>query len=367
MKYPALLPASDVLSDLESYDTVIDVRSESEFALDHLPGAINCPVLHDEERVRVGTIYKQQSPFDAKKLGAALVAANIARHLQDHFADCPRGWKPLVYCWRGGNRSGAMVHILAKIGWPATQLDGGYKAYRQHLVTAIDELSPRLDFRVICGTTGSGKSRLLETLAARGAQVLDLERLAAHRGSLLGSLPGEPQPSQKMFETRLWDTLRRFDPARVVFVESESKKVGNLRVPETLMSCMRASACVRVDIATEDRVRLLIEDYPHLASDTAQLMSQLQHLAPLHGHDKIAHWGRLAASGDIPALVAALLNEHYDPAYLKSIDRNFSAYRDALVIDLPDISSAAFAAAADRLIASCSEPASEDKGTSIPA
>ena len=350
MKYPALLSASEVLPDLSVYDSIIDVRSESEFALDHIPGAINCPVLHDEERVRVGTIYKQESPFEAKKIGAALVASNIAAHLQNSFADRPRGWRPLVYCWRGGNRSGAMAHILAKIGWPAVQLEGGYKAYRQHLLTQIDELSPRLRFRVICGTTGSGKSRLLETLATLGAQVLDLEKIAAHRGSLLGSLPGEPQPTQKMFESQIWDQLRQFDSERVVFVESESKKIGNLRVPEKLMECMRASACVRIGIATADRVRLLIEDYPHLAADSAQLMAQLEHLTPLHGHEKIGRWRTLAESGDIPLLVEALLTEHYDPAYLKSIDRNFKAYDKAEVIDLPDISPASFLSAAGCLM-----------------
>lgn len=350
MKYPTLLPASQVLSDIEAFDTVIDVRSESEFALDHIPGAINCPVLNDDERVRVGTIYKQESPFKAKKIGAAIVARNIALHLEARFADHPKNWRPLVYCWRGGNRSGAMAHILAKIGWPAMQLEGGYKAYRQHLMTQIDDMAERYRFQVVCGTTGSGKSRLLETLSSMGAQVLDLEKLAAHRGSLLGSLPGEPQPAQKMFESRIWNTLRHFSPKRGVFVESESKKIGNLRVPEKLMDAIRASSCIRIEISTRLRVQLLIEDYPHLVSDTAQLMSQLEHLTPLHGREKIGRWRVLAESGDIPALVEALLTEHYDPAYLKSIDRNFSSYRNALAVDMPDISAAAFASAAKALL-----------------
>lgn len=351
MKYPALLSASEVLSDIETFDTVIDVRSESEFALDHIPGAINCPVLNDEERVAVGTLYKQDSPFKAKKLGAAIVARNIAAHLETHFADHPKNWRPLVYCWRGGNRSGALAHILAKIGWPAVQLEGGYKAYRQHLLTQIDEMAERYRFKVVCGTTGSGKSRLLTTLASMGAQVLDLEKLAAHRGSLLGSIPGESQPTQKMFESLIWDMLRQCSPERVVFVESESKKIGNLRVPEKLMDAIRASACIRIGISTGHRVQLLMEDYPHLVTDTAQLMSQLAHLVPLHGKEKIAGWRALAESGDIPALVEVLLTEHYDPAYLRSIDRNFKGYRNALMVAMPDISPAAFASAAESLIA----------------
>ena len=350
MKYPALLPAGEALSNTAAFDTVIDVRSESEFALDHIPGAINCPVLHDDERVLVGTLYKQDSPFKAKKTGAAIVARNIASHLDTHFADHPKSWRPLIYCWRGGNRSGAMAHILAKIGWPAVQLEGGYKAYRQHLVTQVNEMAGHYRFQVVCGTTGSGKSRLLGTLAAMGAQVLDLEKLAAHRGSLLGGLPGEPQPSQKMFESRIWQTLRHFNSERQVFVESESKKIGNLRVPEKLMEAIRASACIRIDISDENRVQLLIEDYPHLATDTAQLMSQLEHLTPLHGRDKISAWRALAESGNIPALVKALLTQHYDPAYLKSIDRNFSGYRNALPVQVGDISGTAFASAAATLL-----------------
>jgi len=350
MRYPVLRSASEALADLAAFDTIIDVRSESEFALDHIPGAINCPVLNDDERIRVGTLYKQDSPFKAKKIGAALVARNIAAHLDAHFAEHPKGWRPLVYCWRGGNRSGAMAHILAKVGWPAVQLEGGYKAYRQYLVSHIDELAGYYRFKVVCGTTGSGKSRLLATLAAMDAQVLDLEKLAAHRGSLLGSLPGEPQPTQKMFESRIWQTLRRFHPKQGVFVESESKKIGNLRVPDTLMDAIRASACLRVNISDANRVELLIEDYPHLATDVAQLMAQLEHLTPLHGRDKIGAWRALAESGNIPALVQALLTQHYDPAYLKSIHRNFSGYRNARPVDLEDVSAASFASAAAALL-----------------
>lgn len=225
----------EFFSSLDSFDTIIDVRSPSEFAEDHVPGAINCPVLSDEERVRVGTIYKQVNAFEAKKIGAALVARNIAEHIEAQFLDKPRNWKPLIYCWRGGNRSGAMAHILSQIGWHVQKLDGGYKKYRGEVNRALAAWPPRFTFQVVCGMTGSGKTRLLQVLESVGAQVLDLEKLAAHRGSVLGGLPSESQPSQKAFETRIWQLLRGFNPAQPVFVESESKKVGNLRVPEALM------------------------------------------------------------------------------------------------------------------------------------
>jgi tRNA 2-selenouridine synthase len=348
MKYPAVLSFNDVLPSLDEFDTIIDARSESEFALDHIPGAINCPVLNDEERILVGTTYKQVGAFEAKKIGAPLVARNIARHIDALFADKPRDWKPLVYCWRGGNRSGSMAHILAKVGWPVVQLDGGYKAFRGYVNTALEN-PPELQYRVVCGTTGSGKSRLLETLEAIGAQVLDLERLAAHRGSVLGNLPGEPQPSQKMFETRIWGKLRGFDPSRPVFVESESKKVGNLRVPDAVMERMRAAPCISLMLSRPNRVRLLMEDYQHFCADPAALNAQLDHLVQLHGRAKIDAWHEMANTGRMPELVDQLLVEHYDPAYLRSIDRNFVQYAQAEVLELPDIGKEDFLAAARSL------------------
>lgn len=336
MKYPAVLSFDDVLPLLDQFDAIIDARSESEFALDHIPGAINCPVLNDEERILVGTTYKQVNSFEAKKLGAPLVARNIARHIEELWKDKPREWKPLVYCWRGGNRSGSMAHILAKVGWPVVQLDGGYKAYRAYVAAALEN-PPQVPFRVICGTTGSGKSRLLETLDAIGAQVLDLERLAAHRGSVLGNLPNEPQPSQKRFESLIWERLRKFDMAKPVFVESESKKVGNLRVPDAVMAMMRSSPCVSLMLSRPNRVRLLIEDYDHFMSDPALLNAQLAHLVQLHGHEKIKAWQEMANTGRMPQLVDELLVDHYDPAYLRSIDRNFVQFPDARVVEMSDI------------------------------
>jgi tRNA 2-selenouridine synthase len=350
MKYPAVLGVDDVLPMLDQFDTIIDARSESEFALDRIPGAINCPTLNDAQRVLVGTTYKQVGAFEAKKIGAPLVARNIAHYVDTLFADKPKDWKPLVYCWRGGNRSGSMALIFAKIGWPVVQLDGGYKAYRAYVATALDN-PPPLEFRVICGTTGSGKSRLLETLDTIGAQVLDLERLAAHRGSVLGHLPGEPQPSQKMFETRIWDTLRRFDPSRPVFVESESKKVGNLRVPDAVMARMRASACISLQLDRPLRVQLLMEDYDHFCANPAVLNGQLDHLAQLHGRARIDAWHELANTGRMAELVDQLLVEHYDPAYLRSIDRNFVQYPQAGTLTLPGISQDDFLAAARHLTA----------------
>ncbi|HEX7643329.1 MAG TPA: tRNA 2-selenouridine(34) synthase MnmH [Burkholderiaceae bacterium] len=351
MKYPAVLRFEDILPELEGYDTLIDVRSPAEFAEDHIPGAVNCPVLDNEERIRVGTLYKEAGAFEAKKVGAAIVARNIAQHLDTQFARRGRDWKPLVYCWRGGNRSGAMAHILAKVGWPVVQLDGGYKEYRRHVLAALGELPRRFTYRVLCGTTGCGKSRLLQSLAAAGAQVLDLEQLAAHRGSLLGHLPGTPQPTQKAFESRLWQALRGFDPARPVYVESESRKVGNLRVPEALMETMRASDCVALALPMAQRVALLMRDYSHFVAEPQALNRQLDHLVLQHGREKVGLWQQLAVEGRTAEMVEALLADHYDPAYLRSIDRNFVRHAQALPLALTGIADADFDLAAQALLA----------------
>lgn len=350
MKYPELSSFSDLLPRLAEFDAIIDVRSPSEFAEDHIPGAINCPVLDDEERIRVGTMYKQINSFEAKKVGAALVAKNIARHIEQHFLDKPREWKPLIYCWRGGNRSGSMAHILAKIGWPVVQLDGGYKSYRHLINEALPALTPSVKWQVICGTTGSGKTRLLQTLGRQGAQVLDLEELAAHRGSVLGHLPSEKQPSQKMFESRIWQTIRNMDFTRPVFVESESKKVGNLRVPDAIIETMRSSPCIALELPLAQRVALLMEDYVHFVSEPDALNKRLDCLISLHGRDKIEGWKAFASQGRMEDLVSELLQKHYDPAYLKSINKNFPQSTKAMQLTQQDISTESFEKSAGEIL-----------------
>lgn len=325
------------VDNLDTYDEVIDARSPSEFAEDHVPGAINLPVLDDAERARVGTLYKQDSPFTAKKIGAALVARNIARHLETHFANRPRHYRPLVYCWRGGNRSGAMVHVLRSIGWDAAQLEGGYKAYRRAVVADLQTQPQRLRFIVVCGRTGVGKSRLLRSLAGIGAQVLDLEGLAAHMGSVLGAYPDRPQPPQKLFESRVWHTLRRFDPSQPVFVESESKRIGSLHTPEALLQRMRNSECLTLEADLSVRIALLKDEYRHFLADFEALARQLDCLTRLLGRERIANWKQLAQSGAWDELVGELLVTHYDPAYTRSLGRNYTAATESEVFRLTSV------------------------------
>ena len=315
--------------DLSLFDCIIDTRSPAEFAEDHIPGAISAPVLDDDERATVGTLYKQTSSFEAKKAGAALVAKNISHHVEKLFRDKPFEWKPLVYCWRGGKRSAAMAHVLREIGWPAQTLPGGYREYRRWVVEELKRIPGTLQFIVIHGPTGSGKSRKLAALAREGKQVLDLEELAAHRGSVLGNLPGRPQPTQKWFESQLLQQLRALDPGRPVYVEGESKKIGQLQIPEALIERMRASPCLVLDTDLETRITLLLEEYRHFLVDRAALEAQLDCLVALHGREKIAEWKALAARGEWREFVRRLLTEHYDPAYRRSSARNFSRLHEA--------------------------------------
>jgi tRNA 2-selenouridine synthase len=353
----SLSPSS--LGEFAQFDAVIDVRSPAEFALDHVPGAVNFPVLDDEERARIGTLHKQASPFAARREGAALVAKRISSMLATPFFERERNWRPLVMCWRGGKRSGALAHVLRQIGWPAAQLDGGYRAYRALVNQALASMPAQLHYVVAAGRTGSGKSRLLTCLAEQGAQVLDLEELANHRGSVLGAVPQTPQPSQKWFESKLVDALSKLTPTQPVFVESESKKIGDLRVPELLIQTMRASPCAVIEADLQTRTALLLEEYQHFLHDNQSLARQLDCLKALHGNEKIAHWKALGQAGQWQPLVHALLTGHYDPAYDRSMQRNFAQLGAAQVFSLPSAQEESFDALAKRLIDTYSATASE--------
>jgi len=343
-------PATATVAQLAQFDEVIDVRSEGEFAEDHVPGAVNYPVLDDAERARVGTIYKQRSAFEAKKIGAALVSANIARHLNERLLERPREWRPLVYCWRGGSRSDAFAHVLHQVGWRVGRLDGGYRAYRRKVVADLARLPRAFRLRVVCGLTGSGKSRLLRALGAAGGQVLDLEALAAHRGSVLGELPNAPQPTQKLFESRVWAALRGFDRKRPVYVEAESRRIGVLRVPEALVEAMWKAECIVLETPDAARVELLKQEYSHYFGETAALARRLELLLPLHGHAVIGKWKELATARRWDKLIVELLVRHYDPAYTRSTGKHYRELPQALKLALGGVDDASFAALARRCL-----------------
>ena len=346
MKNSWLVPPTDI----GNFSTIIDVRTPLEFSEDHVPGAINCPVLSNEQRAEVGTIYKQVSPFEAKKIGGALIAANIATHIQQQMLDMPKDWRPLIYCWRGGMRSGAMQIILRQIGWQAHKLEGGYKAFRHHVIEQTALLAPRLPLRIICGATGSAKTRILQAIGAQGGQILDLETLASHKGSVLGSLPGQPQPSQKGFETALWQALERLDPTRPVFVEAESRKVGNLHIPEPLIERMRASPCLDIEATREARIAFLQRDYDYACQNLPWLEQRLDKLIERQGRAVVDGWKALAAQGEWSSLVGELLDQHYDPLYRASQGGNYTGERPWPSFATDDLSEAGIETLARRIL-----------------
>ena len=344
------LSAREVIANLQEFDTVIDARSEGEFGEDHLPGAVNWPTLKDDERRSIGTLYVQVNAFEAKKRGAAIAARNIAAHIEREVIDKPKDWKPLTYCWRGGQRSGALSLILSQIGFRVTLVEGGYKAFRAAVVQDIARLVQQFDWRIVCGTTGSGKTRLLNALAAQGAQVIDLEALANHRSSVLGAIPGLAQPTQKRFDTLIWETLRQFDPARPVFVESESKKVGNVVLPLSLVDAMHRSPCLNLVLPDAQRVALLLEDYDFFVREVEHFCERLQVLTELRGKAVVEAWKASARAGDFESVVQQLLTQHYDPAYLQSMRRNFAQFETAHIISPDGYSMLAMEKLAARLL-----------------
>jgi tRNA 2-selenouridine synthase len=334
---------------LAGFDAIIDVRSPGEFADDHVPGAINLPVLDDEERARVGTIYVQESRFRARRIGAALVARNVARHLEESLADRPGSFAPLVYCWRGGQRSAAMATIMDQVGWRVSLLEGGYRTYRRRVTAALYDAPPTLRVVLLDGPTGVAKTDILARAAALGVQTLDLEALAAHRGSLFGALPDTPQPPQKLFESRLLAAIEVLDPALPVLVEAESSKVGEINLPPALWKAMIGAPRVTLEAPLADRGAYLLEAYGDIVADPRRLDDILGRLPPHHGREQKALWRSLAAAGDLHALAQSLIQSHYDPGYVRSGRRDGRPLMDR--IELADLTPVSRDEAAARILA----------------
>lgn len=314
------------------FDALVDVRSPAEFQQDHIPGAINLPALSNEERAEVGTIYVRQSRFVARRVGAAKVARNVASHLETALAGKSSNWRPLVYCWRGGQRSGSVASIFRQIGWQAEVIEGGYRAFRRSVHDYLYE--QELGHRIVLldGGTGTAKTELLARVAGLGAQVLDLEALAGHRGSLFGGL-SDGQPTQKAFETRLATALGKLDPDRPVLLEAESNKIGSRIIPPSLWEKMRNAPRVTVSAPIESRAKFTMRAYSDIAQDPERIADILQNLRPYHGAEQVARWCDLVHQ-DLPGLIRELMELHYDPRYLKSSARSAASVK---VIDLPGL------------------------------
>ena len=334
------------------FDQLIDARSPAEYAEDHIPGALNLPVLDDAERATVGTVYVQESKFRARRLGAALVARNAARHLETALADKPADYRPLVYCWRGGQRSGSFALILAQIGWQVGVIEGGWKAWRRLVQQALYDAPFPAPVVVLDGNTGTAKTAILARLAARGVQVIDLEGLARHRGSLFGLAPGDRQPSQKAFESALATAMARLDPTRPVVVEAESNRIGTLRLPPALWHAMQAAPRVEIAAPLPARARWLTQAYGDITASAAELSARIDALRPYQAAETIAEWQALARAGAFEPLAHALMERHYDPRYARTKLRGRAP---VAVFDTEWLDDAGQDAVADRLAQSLPE------------
>ena len=348
------------LSDLSAmpFGTIVDVRSPSEFAEDHLPGAINLPVLTDDERARVGRIYVQESPFLARKIGAALVARNAAAHIEGPLADKEGGWQPLVYCWRGGQRSGSFANILAQIGWRVQTLAGGYQSYRRKVVDRLYDAPFPAPVILLDGNTGTGKTDIINRLTAHGLQVIDLEGLANHRGSALGGQGA--QPAQKGFETALAMAVEALDPDRPVVIEAESSKIGTINLPPRLFEAMKAAPRIVVDAPVSERAAYLTRAYADAIADPAAFNDRLARLVRLQGRERVAAWQDAVLEGRFAQVATELIEQHYDPRYAKVRSRVGAAVETRL--ETEDLS----ADGLDRLAARVAEAVSRGRWAKRP-
>ncbi len=315
------------------YDLVIDARSPREYSEDHLPGATNLPVVDNDEYAEVGTTHRTDK-HRAYVIGVSHALKNISRSIDSVVARYPRDARILVYCFRGGKRSKLWFDALSTIGYRVDRLPGGWKAYRAWVREQLARLPSGFSYHVLCGPTGCGKTRLLSVLAEVGAQVLDLEGLASHRGSLIGDIPGVEQPTQKWFDSLLVDKLRRFNPSLPVWVESESKKIGAIQLPAELLQEMHAGRIFAIDAPMSERVKLWREDYSHFERDLDAMMERLRHLRPLIGGEEFAFWERLTSERRAPELFQRLMEAHYDPAYARSIGKNYPGFEGSTKLDL---------------------------------
>lgn len=339
------------IQDYSSYALIIDARSPREYDEDHLPGAVNLPVVDNDEYAEVGTLHRTDK-HRAYMIGVGYSLQNIAQNLESVLSRYAPDDRILVYCFRGGKRSKLWADNLRIVGFHVDVLRGGWKSYRRWVVNALDVLPRAFQYRVLTGPTGAGKTRLLAALEQAGAQTLDLERLAGHRGSLIGSIPGQQQPTQKSFDSALIEAMRQFSPEKPIWIEAESKKIGQLQIPLSLFKAMHASPTFRIRTPLSERVRLWHEDYPHFAQDPQALIAKLRPLAPLVGNDELARWQALANAGEMSELFSRLMLNHYDPAYERSTRKHYEALEQSVDIELDRLDSESLRACANELLTS---------------
>ncbi len=309
--------ATDINTFLEAQkqgNPVIDVRSPAEYANGHIPGAVNIPLFSNEERAEIGTLYKQQGQETAILRGLEITGPKMADFVRRAKA-LPYQDQLLVHCWRGGMRSGSFGWLLNTAGLPAVTLTGGYKSYRTHL---LDFMAKPLQLYILTGYTGSGKTELLLKMKAKGEQVIDLEGLASHKGSVFGGMGQTEQPSSEQFQNELYQQLSRMDPLRPIWLEDESISLGNVFIPLPLWHQLRKAPLFHVKLGAEARVERLVREYgefePLMLEEA--IVKLTKRLGGQHAKRALE-----ALTENRLNEVAAILLTYYDKAYELGIEK----------------------------------------------
>ncbi len=307
------------LFQLEPDRVLLDVRTPTEYAQGHVPGAVNLPLFSDEERAEVGTLYKQVSPERAFLKGLDFAGAKMSWYVKEAMRLAP-GRSVAVHCWRGGQRSGSVGTLLSFAKFDVKVLEGGYKAYRHHV---LEQLALRNHkYVVLGGKTGSGKTLILNQLAALGEQVVDLEGLAHHKGSAFGALGELPQPTVEQFENDLWSELSKLDPGRRIWVENESRNIGKVFVPNELFDHIKSSPLVHLEIPFEERTKYLVEGYANFPKE--EIIASLLKITKRMGGNNVKKALEAYEAGDVTKATAIALH-YYDKTYTHSTSKgNFS-------------------------------------------
>ncbi|HHX51780.1 MAG TPA: tRNA 2-selenouridine(34) synthase MnmH [Clostridia bacterium] len=293
----------------------VDLRSPGEYTVDTIPGAFNLPLLNDEERKIVGTIYNEQGPYQAREAGLGIVAPKLP-DLVRQLERIKIHHDLIIFCWRGGLRSKSVAQLLDLMGIFAYRLKGGYKAYRRHINTFFNEVQLQQIFVVLDGLTGTGKTEIVHRLEQEDWPVLDLEGLANHRGSVFGSIGLGEQPSQRRLESQIFVKLISFESRKIIVVEGESRRIGRLFIPEVVYRSMEAGKKVLVYSPMEVRVKRLVDDYAHGSQEQiSAIFNSLSYLQRRLGKRKVIELQRLLNDGQLEEVAEKLLREYYDVLY----------------------------------------------------
>jgi tRNA 2-selenouridine synthase len=309
---------------------VVDVRSEGEFQSGHIAGAVNVPILNNQERVEVGTDYKKKGQLEAIKTGFRLVGPRLL-DIVNQAEKFTNAKEMLVHCWRGGMRSNNFCQFVGMAGIKTHQLKGGYKSYRQK---ALESFSKPLNLILLTGCTGSGKSEVLRALKSKGQQVLDLETLASHKGSAFGGLFMNPQPTTEQFQNDLFEEIMQLDPDKPVWVEDESIAIGHIFLPRDFWLQMNKSSMIQLMVDREMRIQRLVSEYGQ--ANKVEFLAIMNKIVKRLGGQHFNTAKLKLQEGDMAGVMEVLLT-YYDKAYLHGIEKRKNQVKKVVEWDGKDV------------------------------